>query len=634
MGQENPRKMPGDPLWESHQARMRLLSEGELPPGLLRDEIGASWQRSYEHGINCLDTQQTGLKPEQDLQLLLECNRMLIDGATPEFEYLVSQLRNTGLVVLADANANILAMDGKLEFLNDVSRLDMQPGRCWSESLRGTNALGTAVVEGRPVLVNCGEHYMDSLSRVACTSVPIKDTQGQVVGVLDVTRDGVINQPQDNLAMLLLAASNIEDRLFANSYPEQLVLAFHAHPQYLGSSWRGLLALSMDGEVLAANMRACDLLKVSRTELVGLRSSDLLGSHSAQLIARLLQGGISSVQTAKGELFFRAMQVPRHSRLSSSFSQTRPAQAKPKLLAELAGDDSRLARSLYMAHRGLAGDLPVLLLGETGTGKEVVARALHQASDRAEKPFVAVNCAAIPEGLIESELFGYREGAFTGSRKGGMIGRLMQAHTGTLFLDEIGDMPLSLQARLLRVLQERKVAPLGAGDEQKIDVAVICATHCDLKRMVQEQQFREDLYYRVNGISLRLPALREREDLPNLITIMLASLGAATVMLDKDLLELFSSYGWPGNMRQLEMILRSSLAMREDGEQILGLQHLTESLLDELTNACRHSSSIRDNELELIRNALERHHGNVSAAAGGLGISRATLYRKLKQTRG
>ncbi|MCY1357638.1 Limonene hydroxylase [compost metagenome] len=195
-------------------------------------------------------------------------------------------------------------------------------------------------------------------------------------------------------------------------------------------------------------------------------------------------------------------------------------------------------------------------------------------------------------------------------------------------------MPLSMQARLLRVLQERKVAPLGAAEEQDIDVAVICATHRDLKRLVQEKSFREDLYYRINGINLRLPALRERDGLPAFIDGVLQRLGAADVRLDKELSELFCGYDWPGNIRQLEMVLRAALAMCEKDEKVLGLDHLTDSLLEELTATTRRPGSIRESELELIRGSLERHQGNVSAAADALGISRATLYRKLKQLQG
>ncbi|WP_454865326.1 sigma-54-dependent Fis family transcriptional regulator [Pseudomonas rhizophila] len=623
-----------DQVHQAHQARLKFLKEGELPSGVLREEIDTSWRRSLGHGLNCLEGEMLDSQQDHDLQQLLAKNRLLINAAAPEMEYLVSQHGKNGLVILGDAQANVLVVEGQTELLNIAGLRDIRPGSCWSETLRGTNAVGTALVEGRPIQINCGEHYLDRLSPFSCTSVPLRDPQGQVIGVLDLTRDGAMAQPQDNLATMLLVASAIENRLFGQCYPEHLLLAFHSRLQYLGSAWHGLLVLNLDGEVVAVNDRACDLLQRDRGTLVGQSGRDLLGERSPQFIARLMQGGISSVQTAKGEFFLRLVQVPRHTGLGGAVQAPKAPVAKSNVLQSLAGRDSRLARSLRMTQQCLANDLPVLLLGETGTGKEVVARALHQAGPRANRPFVAVNCAAIPEGLIESELFGYREGAFTGSRRGGMLGRLMQANGGTLFLDEIGDMPLSLQARLLRVLQERKVAPLGASEELDIDVAVICATHRDLKQLVQTKSFREDLYYRINGVSLRLPALRERDDIDDLIGTLLSKLGASQVRLDQELGELLGNYDWPGNIRQLEMVLRAALAMREGAESELGLEHLTDSLLDDLTSSCRQPCGrIRENELELIRNSLERHHGNVSAAADSLGISRATLYRKLKQLR-
>lgn len=633
-----PRHIPitntTDPVHASRMVRLKLISEGALPQGMLRDEIDASWRRSLEYGLNCLQDEQVELDARHRLQALLDGNRLLIDAATPEMEYLVNRHGNSAMIILGDAQANILAIGGQTAELNQVGLRDLHPGSCWSESSRGTNAIGTAVVEGRPTLINCGEHYLDRLSPFSCTSVPLRDPQGHVIGVLDLTREGVMAQPQDNLATLILAASNIESRLFGLCYPEQLVLAFHSRPQFLGSAWHGLLALSLDGEVLAANDRACELLHLLRPALIGRRCSELMGERTATFLTRLWTDRVSSVQTAKGEFFFRAVHLPRRANMGASQPAGKALPApKPAQIDALAGSDARLARALRMAQRGLNNDLPVLLLGETGTGKEVVARALHQASARADKPFVAVNCAAIPEGLIESELFGYREGAFTGSRRGGMVGRLAQAHGGTLFLDEIGDMPLALQARLLRVLQERRVAPLGGGEEQAIDVAVICATHRDLKRLVLDQHFREDLYYRINGVSLQLPALRDRDDLNEVIDSLLGKFGAEGVSLDKGLRELLGNFDWPGNIRQLEMVLRSALAMREPDEQQLSLEHLTDCLLDELNGSAQQSGSIRENEVELIRGALARHQGNVSAAADALGISRATLYRKLKQLR-
>ncbi|MBD9516566.1 sigma-54-dependent Fis family transcriptional regulator [Pseudomonas sp. PDM22] len=625
------RTISSDLLREAHLARERLQQEGEVPSGVLREEIDASWRRSVGHGLDCASGTEHGLDTRVKPDVLLAGNRLLLDAATPELDYLQQRQGHDGVIILANADATILCVEGARERMQSKGLADIVQGACWSEASRGTNALGTALVEKRATQIDCGEHFLDRLSRFSCTSVPIEGPQGTLLGVLDMTREGPLSGPRESLSLLSLAVFQIEARLFAVSHPGQVVIAFHYRRQYLDSAWQGLLALGLDGKVLAVSGQACQLLGAHRESLVGRRSEDFLGLRGDQLLGRLYQGGVGSLQTPKGELFYKTLQAPLRSHaVPVSARAPRPA-AGPELEA-LAGSHPRYARALRMARQGLVNELPVLLLGETGSGKEVVARALHQASARSDKPFVAVNCAAIPEGLIESELFGYRDGAFTGSRRGGMVGRLQQAHGGTLFLDEIGDMPLALQARLLRVLQERKVAPLGAGEEQDIDVALICATHRDLKRLVEEKHFREDLYYRVNGISVKLPALRERDDLAELATGLLARLGAPKVKLSAELLGLLREYHWPGNIRQLEMVLRTALAMREEGEEELALEHLPDSTLDELAAGERpQSGSIRENELELIRQALERHQGNVSAAADALGISRATLYRKLKQ---
>ncbi|CDF84284.1 transcriptional activator of acetoin/glycerol metabolism [Pseudomonas knackmussii B13] len=627
------RTISSDTLQEAHRARETLQREGEVPAGVLREEIDASWRRSLGHGLNCNRGTEEALDNRIAPDALLANNRVLLDAATPELDYLQQRQGHDGVIILANGDATILSVEGARERMRNIGLADVTQGTCWSEAARGTNALGTALVEGRPTQIDCGEHYLDRLSRFSCTSVPIQGPQGTLLGVLDMTREGPLSGPRESLSLLSLAVFHIEARLFGASYPGQIVLAFHSRRQYLDSPWQGLLALSLEGRILALSTPACQLLGAAREQLVGRRCEDLLGSRGEQLLARLQQGAVGSLQTAKGELFYKVLQAPLRAPAVSVPARPVVKPAAPDLEA-LAGGNARYARALRMARQGLLNDLPVLLLGETGSGKEVVARNLHLSSARADKPFVAVNCAAIPEGLIESELFGYREGAFTGSRRGGMIGRLQQAHGGTLFLDEIGDMPLALQARLLRVLQERKVAPLGAGEEQDIDIALICATHRDLKRQVEEKLFREDLYYRVNGISVRLPALRERDDFRELAASLLAKLGAPGVKLGEELAGLLAEYHWPGNIRQLEMVLRTALAMREEGETCLGLEHLPDSTLDELSAGERQPcGSIRETELELIRQSLDRHQGNVSAAADALGISRATLYRKLKQLR-
>lgn len=614
---------------ETLDVRSFVRQQGVVPEGMLRDEIDASWRRSLGHGRRLGDGCETRRTRSADL---LADNRQFIEAATPVIEQLVAQFdpaQGGGLIILANAQATIVAVEGCTDALQREVR-DIAPGVCWSETLRGTNALGTALLEARPMVIDYNEHFLDRLSPFCCTSVPIRDPSGRVQGVLDLTRQGHNRHPHDSVSLLQLSASQIESRLFSACYPRQLILAFHPRREYLESSWQGLLAIGTEGELLAANQHACTLLRQPREHLLGRSVSQVFGPQATAL-GPLEQGAIASVQTPRGEMFLRTVQAPLRLLLRAGVRGAAPRAAVPvrdPLLA-LAGNHPRFARSLDMARRGLRNGLPIMLLGETGTGKERVARALHEASSRAGKAFVAVNCAAIPEGLIESELFGYREGAFTGSRRGGMVGRLLQAHGGTLFLDEIGDMPLALQARLLRVLQERRVAPLGGAEEQALDVALISATHRDLKHEVQAQRFREDLFYRVSGLCVQLPALRERGDLAALCGTLLEGMEGAGIELDPALAGVLAQYHWPGNIRQLEMVLRTAMALRGEGETCLTLEHLPDYTVDELRAGrvpCPRVGAEHD-----IQQALDRHQGDVLAAARSLGISRATLYRRLKR---
>ena len=287
----------------------------------------------------------------------------------------------------------------------------------------------------------------------------------------------------------------------------------------------------------------------------------------------------------------------------------------------------------------------MLLQGESGVGKEVFARALHASGPRQQAPFVAINCAAIPEHLIESELFGHVAGAFTGARKEGSMGRLREAHGGTLFLDEIGDMPLALQTRLLRVLQERSVTPVGASKAVPVDFALVCATHCQLMQAAEQGRFRQDLYYRINGLTVQLPALRERSDFLALVRRLLADLASeqdlpVDVQVAPDLLARLAAYPWPGNLRQLASVLRTACAMLAEDEGQLGWEHMPDDLVQALVavppSACNPSANLAAAALNLqqlssaaIDQALQMARGNLSQAARQLGISRQTLYRKL-----
>jgi transcriptional regulator with PAS, ATPase and Fis domain len=293
------------------------------------------------------------------------------------------------------------------------------------------------------------------------------------------------------------------------------------------------------------------------------------------------------------------------------------------------------------ARRVIDKPIALLLQGESGVGKEVFARAAHASGPRRAGPFVAVNCAALPETLIEAELFGYQGGAYTGARREGAPGRIREADGGTLFLDEIGDMPLAMQARLLRVLQERCVQPLGGGKLVPVDFALVCATHRKLRLAMEAGRFREDLYYRLNGLTLQLPPLRERADLMGLVTQMLHDIAPGRgLALASPLAVALAAFRWPGNLRQLHNALATSAALLADGEVQIDFQHLPEDLADDLraARASRPAEAVADAEADLrlqeahtVSRVVEVCRGNLSEAARRLGISRNTLYRKLRR---
>jgi sigma-54 dependent transcriptional regulator, acetoin dehydrogenase operon transcriptional activator AcoR len=288
-------------------------------------------------------------------------------------------------------------------------------------------------------------------------------------------------------------------------------------------------------------------------------------------------------------------------------------------------------------------DKPVALLlqGESGAGKEVLARAIHVASARREAAFVAVNCASLPDTLIEAELFGYAPGAFTGAGRNGAPGRIREAHGGTLFLDEIGDMPLALQARLLRVLQDRQVQPLGGGKPVAVDFRLVCATHRDLRAEIAQGRFREDLYYRLNGLALQLPPLRDRQDRSSLVAAMLVQFAPGRPLsLAPDVALAMASYRWPGNLRQLSNAMQTACMLLDDGDAQIDWRHLPDDLAEELRRAtppsdtAEEAADLRAQSLRAVEQAVSSCAGNLSEAARRLGISRNTLYRKLRELPG
>ncbi|NMM13278.1 MAG: sigma-54-dependent Fis family transcriptional regulator [Rhodoferax sp.] len=619
------------------------MEHGDCPPEGVDERVARSWRRSLAAGLlpagRLLETEHAS---GGGLRHTLESNHDLLAHSRPVMEYLFEQVRHSqGMVILADSQGTLMHTLGHADFLGKAERVALANGASWHEQHRGTNAIGTALIEASGIEIHGAEHFFERNDFLTCTAVPILSAMGQLMGVIDISGDQRSGHPH-TLGLLNMAASMIENRLLTATCQRHIRLHLHAYQEGIGSVAEGIIALSIDGWIVGANRAALALLHLGATDLgatplartmdVGL--DELLARHKRRpgqaTQVRLLDGSTLFVQVHLDATALPAAPAARVNQLISA-----PVDA----LARLDTGDLRWRNAADKARRVADKPIPVLIQGESGVGKELFARAVHESGPRRNGPFVAINCAALPENLIEAELFGYAPGAFTGARREGGLGRLREAHIGTLFLDEIGDMPLTMQTRLLRVLQERQVTPLGGGRPVDVDFALICATHCKLREMADQGRFRSDLYYRINGLTVQLPALRERTDFSALTLRLLANINPERgIHLAPDLLARLSQHPWPGNLRQYAGMLRTASAMLDPHEDCIDWSHLPDDVVEELTTPAPTVSAVSapgasQNLDELsrvtIRQALESSCGNISQAARRLGISRQTLYRKL-----
>jgi len=604
-------------------------------------DISRSWQRCRQAGLTPEQSRLDGPHFGQgQLRMAAERRAALITQARPVIDYMYGQIRDSGCVMLlSDENGYVLESAGDNEFCSRAAQVALQPGACWAEDARGTNAVGTALIEGKPIVVNGAEHYLRHNSFLACAAAPLVASGGQLLGALDISCDARVYHPH-TFGLVRAAAQMIENRMFEFSFLGNTKLRFHITGAGLGGMMEGAIALGDDGRILGANRSGFAMLGLGVNDIEKRRLEDLFNISLGALmdLSRHAQGRPVALHSRKGESVYVTMEQTRQPtarRLTPS-----PVMERADALDALDTGDARVHKAISQLRRVLGRPVPILLQGETGVGKDVLARAIHAAGPRAAKPFIAVNCAALPETLIECELFGYAPGAFTGAKREGSLGRIREANGGTLFLDEIGDMPLQMQTRLLRVLEDGQVTPLG-GKPVKVDFLLISATHCDFKSRIAEQRFRADLYYRLNGLAISLPPARERTDMDRLIANILAREvqsrgdGSSTLRLSDELSRAFHQYHWPGNLRQLSGMLRTACLMLDDDEGILGLDHLSEEALKELSAQPRTptpepgATTLRAHSHAMIVNAVAQAGGNVAAAARQLGISRNTLYRRL-----
>lgn len=582
------------------------------------EAVQASWLRCVsEHGLDPARLQDARILPAHQL---LEHRQQLDElrfVAQHGLQTLYQQIAPAGyILLLADAQGVAVDYLGDANAEVSLRRAGLFLGSQWSEALSGTCAVGTALATGNAITVHQTDHFDATHIPLTCSAVPLFDSQGVMQAVLDIS---ALTSPQPRssqhlvMQLALGQARRIENAWLLHRHRQDWILKLSrtyawadVHPEYL-------LAFDVSGQLVGMNQPARQLFS-GRDDLLGSPLSALFRTSIDQLPSWLNASDAHQLEDIRGEQrFFARTQPPAAPRIRSAEVKTAPA------LAALSGGDTQLDRQLQRATRLLNTPLNVLVQGETGSGKEYFARAFHQASSRRKGPFIAINCAAIPATLIESELFGYLPGSFSGAGNRARSGLIQAAHGGTLFLDEIGDMPLEMQTRLLRVLAEQEVLPIGARQAQKVDLRVVSASHHALSERVAQGAFREDLLYRLQGATITLPPLRARQDINGLIDQMLNG----KALISDAARQTLCCYSWPGNLRELHHALQYAQAMCQQG--MIQRADLPDAL--QLPQSVAPLSL--SGEAEALRRQLNAVGWNQSEAARQLGISRMTLYRRM-----
>jgi transcriptional regulator of acetoin/glycerol metabolism len=648
-------------LATSHASRILHIVQNGLQPAGLEPHVTRSWYRCLrEYGIEPTAPRQNAVLNSQSLKEVQQRMGELLPVARAEMESLYEQIAGSGFaVILSDTQGVVLTTITDPSLQREFRHAGLSLGSIWDERHEGTNGIGTCLAEGCPVTVHREEHFRGYNLSLSCSGAPILDPHGSIIAVLDASTanssDSRLIQ-RHTMALVNMSAHLISRWNFLKEFSQSWILRFHSRAEFVGLLHEALVAIDGAGNILAVNESALLQLGCStRKALLG-ESIERFFQFDFATLERRAQFEPSTIwpvrDLAHGRRFFaiaraplrpaaRTLELAAPNPASGTAEGTQQARAQHHV-----GEDPQMRKNLTFGRQLFAKHVPILLQGATGTGKEAFAKALHHSGLWFDKAFVTVNCAAIPESLIESELFGYTRGAFTGAVKEGRVGKILQSNGGTLFLDEIGDMPLMLQTRLLRVIEEREVVPLGSDQAIPVTLHVISATHRDIRRMIEDGEFREDLYYRLNGITLHLPLLRDRGDKADLIRTLLQeeNCGQESIEIAEDAFQKLLDYSWPGNIRQLRNALRTASALCRDG--IIRLSNLPQEILHTETRATAPASvtghveaaaaalslpsaALRDAECAALLRELERMHWNISRTAQALGISRNTLYRKI-----
>ncbi len=628
--------------WRNFQCGKPVVSDD------VREVILESWKRSKYFEVNPYH-QTIQMVSEIDIKKRLKDNASLLKVANDFLKNLYEEiLDRQGMAVLSDAEGVIIFAIGSA---GTASTPEL--GAVWREETIGTNGVGTCLLLKQPVQIWAEEHYCQFNHLWYCSGAPISGPDGKLLGCLNVsgTSESV---HAHTLGMVIGVANAIEKQLRVAQFAEDNQRIIRQQAEILEIISDGILIIEPTGNISHVNQKAIQFLQTPKEEILnkplnciipsGANIQELFDSQkmiedveiNIGLLGRRIYCLISTALTKNDD------GIPE-----SIIISFKPAKKVHALVNKVTGSKARYSfehmignsmifeKVIRQGKLAASTDSNVLLTGESGTGKDLMARAIHEASGRSQKPFISINCGALPRGLVESELFGYEGGSFTGSKREGNPGKFELADGGTIYLDEIGEMPFDVQVALLRVIQEKLITRIGANKPKQIDVRIIAATNKNLKEEVLNKTFRQDLYYRLNVLPIHMPSLIERqEDIELLIEDIIKRLERQTgkhgLSIDLNALNLLKTYHWPGNVRELENVLeRASIICNGIIITARDLPHVvTQNGLQRLNPDL---TIMKKNEIDIILDIMSETNGNIKQAAERLGIARSTIYRKLKK---
>ncbi|KEJ01196.1 ATPase AAA [Clostridium botulinum A2B7 92] len=591
---------------------------------------------------------------DEELKRELNNNSELIIIATPFMNKLYQFVKGSNFfVILTDGDGCILNVIGDESILKEAFNVKMIPGAYMDEKNMGTNAMSMALSEKSPIQISGEDHYVKAYHRWTCSAAPIKDINGKIIGILDLTGYSE-NVHSHTLGMVAAATNAIEKMIELNNYNRALQISKKSIENVFNSIQRAILRVDLSGAINTINNNAIELLGFNENDIKSMKMWDLIPDWSMVLDEIYDKGSFVDedvyVHCLKNKLqlnlsaypiYDSSMRIIEVTCLLSDIQKTRKLAGK--ILSgqaiytfdKIIGKSKKLLSIIDYSKKIADSRSTILITGDSGTGKEVFAQSIHNYSDRKDKPFIAVNCGAIPRNLIESELFGYEEGAFTGAKRGGYRGKFENSHGGTIFLDEIGEMPLDMQIKLLRVIEEGVINRIGSSKQIPVNSRIIAATNKDLRKEVEKGNFRKDLFYRINVLPVYLPALKERrEDIPLLIDYFMNKtskhLNKRKVEIPSVYMERLMNYDWPGNIRELENIVELII----NAESVEIINNINHHSSNEVRDKAKEETMVFNLEIvekNHIKEVLNKFDGNVSSAARALGIGRNTLYRKIEK---